>query len=144
MKREHFVKVVEETLDSLPQEFRSRIRNVAVLVEDVPRRLSILLECAQQSLCGLLAISGVEAGLQIAGWLHRGLNAESVATAAATRGVEVTALIRYRQGAAVREGLQLGFAAVDSREIRRGVRELAIALENELKTLHSNGSSACR
>ena len=36
MKREHFVKVVEETLDSLPREFRSRIRNVAVLVEDMP------------------------------------------------------------------------------------------------------------
>jgi len=36
MKREHFVKVVEEALDSLPQEFRSRIRNVAVLVDDVP------------------------------------------------------------------------------------------------------------
>jgi len=36
MKREHFVKVVEEVLDSLPQEFRSRIQNVAVLVEDVP------------------------------------------------------------------------------------------------------------
>jgi predicted Zn-dependent protease with MMP-like domain len=36
MKREHFVKVVEEALDSLPREFRSRIRNVAVLVEDMP------------------------------------------------------------------------------------------------------------
>jgi predicted Zn-dependent protease with MMP-like domain len=36
MKREHFAKVVEEALDSLPQEFRSRIRNVAVLVEDKP------------------------------------------------------------------------------------------------------------
>ena len=36
MKREHFVKVVEEMLDSLPQEFGSRIRNVAVLVEDMP------------------------------------------------------------------------------------------------------------
>src|SRR4030081_315380 len=36
MKRENFVKVVEEALDSLPQEFRSRIRNVAVLVEDMP------------------------------------------------------------------------------------------------------------
>jgi predicted Zn-dependent protease with MMP-like domain len=36
MKREHFVKVVEESLDSLPQEFRSRIRNVAVLVEEMP------------------------------------------------------------------------------------------------------------
>jgi predicted Zn-dependent protease with MMP-like domain len=36
MKREHFVKVVEEALDSLPQEFRSRIKNVAILVEDLP------------------------------------------------------------------------------------------------------------
>jgi len=36
MKRELFVKVVEEVLDSLPEELRSRIRNVAVLVEDIP------------------------------------------------------------------------------------------------------------
>ena len=36
MKREYFVKIVEEALDSLPHEFRSRIRNVAVLVEDRP------------------------------------------------------------------------------------------------------------
>src|SRR5690349_1246887 len=36
MKRKQFVKVVEEAFDSLPQEFRSRIRNLAVLVEDMP------------------------------------------------------------------------------------------------------------
>jgi predicted Zn-dependent protease with MMP-like domain len=36
MKREHFVKVVREALDSLPQEFHRRTQNVAVLVEDVP------------------------------------------------------------------------------------------------------------
>jgi predicted Zn-dependent protease with MMP-like domain len=36
MKREDFVKVAEETLDSLPEEFRSRIQNVAILVEDLP------------------------------------------------------------------------------------------------------------
>jgi predicted Zn-dependent protease with MMP-like domain len=42
MKREHFVKVVEETLDALPQEFRSRIQNVAVLVEDLPPNQSAL------------------------------------------------------------------------------------------------------
>jgi predicted Zn-dependent protease with MMP-like domain len=36
MKREQFVKVVEQVLDPLPREFRSRIRNVAVLVEDFP------------------------------------------------------------------------------------------------------------
>jgi len=33
MERTRFV---EEVLDSLPEEFRSRIRNVAVLVEDLP------------------------------------------------------------------------------------------------------------
>lgn len=36
MQREAFVKVMQEVLDSLPEEFRSRIRNVAVLVEDYP------------------------------------------------------------------------------------------------------------
>ncbi len=36
MTREDFTKVVAEVLDSLPKEFRDRIRNVAVLVEDQP------------------------------------------------------------------------------------------------------------
>ena len=36
MRCEDFTKVVEEVLDSLPRKFRRRIRNVAVLVEDLP------------------------------------------------------------------------------------------------------------
>ena len=36
MDREQFSKIVQEVLDSLPREFRKRIRNVAVLVEDHP------------------------------------------------------------------------------------------------------------
>src|ERR1039458_4908473 len=36
MKREDFINVAEEALDSLPEEFRSRIQNVAILVEDFP------------------------------------------------------------------------------------------------------------
>lgn len=36
MQRQQFAKIVEEVLDSLPREFRERIRNVAVLVEDLP------------------------------------------------------------------------------------------------------------
>jgi predicted Zn-dependent protease with MMP-like domain len=36
MEREEFVNVAEEALDSLPEEFRSRIENVAILVEDFP------------------------------------------------------------------------------------------------------------
>src|SRR5215831_5854237 len=36
MKREDFVKVAEEAVNLLPEEFRSRIQNVAILVEDFP------------------------------------------------------------------------------------------------------------
>jgi predicted Zn-dependent protease with MMP-like domain len=36
MEREDFINVAEEALDSLPEEFRSRIQNVAILVEDFP------------------------------------------------------------------------------------------------------------
>lgn len=118
-------------------------RHLRRMREVYAQRLAVLLEGAQQNLRGALEISGVEAGLQTAGWLHGGLNAESVAAGAAKRRVEVIPLCWYRQGAAVREGLQLGFAAVESQEIRRGVRELAIALEHELKTQRRSGSGVC-
>ena len=36
MKQEHFIKLVEEVFESLPSEFRKRIHNLAVLVEDEP------------------------------------------------------------------------------------------------------------
>jgi len=36
VKRGDFINVAEETLDSLPDEFRGRIQNVAILVEDFP------------------------------------------------------------------------------------------------------------
>lgn len=36
MKREKFVKLVEEALDALPARFRKRMQNVSVFVEDLP------------------------------------------------------------------------------------------------------------
>jgi GntR family transcriptional regulator / MocR family aminotransferase len=96
-------------------------------------RLSVLLDSAHDQLSELLDISTVEAGLQTAGWLHRGLNAEDAAKAAANRGVEVIPLSRYCHGRLREQGLQLGFAAFNEHEIRRGVRELAIALESCIK-----------
>jgi GntR family transcriptional regulator/MocR family aminotransferase len=107
-------------------------RHLRRMREVYAERLSVLIEWAQRSLTGLLEISGVEAGLQTVGWLRSGLDSESVAAATARRGVEVTPLSRYTQGALERDGLQLGFAAVESKEIRRGIRELSIALEGEL------------
>ena len=92
-------------------------------------RLSVLLESATQSLAGLLEISEVEAGLQTTGWLREKIKGAVAAAAAASRRVEVNPLSRYSRTPLTREGLVLGFAAVDVREIRRGVRELAIALD---------------
>jgi GntR family transcriptional regulator / MocR family aminotransferase len=117
-------------------------RHLRRMREVYAERLSVLLVCARQSLTGLLEISGVEAGLQTAGWLSRGIDSELAAAAAAKRDVEVTPLSRYSHGKMACEGLQLGFAAMDATEIQRGVRELAIALEGELKTLHRSGSRA--
>jgi len=110
-------------------------RHLRRMREVYAERLSVLMESARQKLAGLLEISNVEAGLQTVGWLCDGIDAESAAKAAATRGVEVTPLSRYSRGRMAQKGLQLGFAAVDASEIRRGVRELAVALEEESRAL---------
>ncbi len=91
---------------------------------------------AEQRLTGLLEISNVEAGLQTVGWLRAGIGGESAAKAAATQNVEVTPLNRYSRGHLAREGFQLGFAAVNTNEIRRGIRDLAVALESMLSQEH--------
>ena len=111
-------------------------RHLRRMREIYAERLSVLLEEARLRLAGLLEISSVEAGLQTAGWLCVGIDAESAAAAAAKRNVDVTPMDRYSQGRVVPTGLQLGFAALDAKEIRRGVRELAIALEGERKAIH--------
>ena len=104
-------------------------RHIRRMREVYAERLSVLLETAREQLVGLLEISGIEAGLQTVGWLSGGMEGQSAAKAAAQRGIEVIPLSRYARGRKMREGLHLGFAAVDAGEIRRGVRELAVALE---------------
>lgn len=96
-------------------------------------RLAVLLESAREMLGGLLDVSPVEAGLQTVGWLQSGIESEQASDAAAARGIDVTPLTRHSRAPLTREGLQLGFAAIDQDEIRRGVRELAAALEGETK-----------
>jgi GntR family transcriptional regulator/MocR family aminotransferase len=108
-------------------------RHLRRMREVYAERLSVLLEGARDKLAGLLEISEIEAGLQTVGWLCKGIDGETAARAAAVRDVEIFPLSRYSRGRVAREGLQLGFAAVDEREIRRGVQELAIAFEEELR-----------
>ena len=108
-------------------------RHLRRMREVYSERLSVLLESARQKLDGLLEVSNIEAGLQTVGWLDAGIDDEAAAKAAAARQVEVVPLSRYDRGQPKRKGLQLGFAASIPNEIRRGVRELAIALEDVRK-----------
>jgi len=108
-------------------------RHVRRMREIYAERLAVLMESAQAHLAGLLTISGLEAGLQTAAWVADGIDAQAAARAAAVRDVEVTPLAWYTRGRrprVIRQGLHLGFAAVDVPEIRRGVRDLARALES--------------
>jgi GntR family transcriptional regulator/MocR family aminotransferase len=109
-------------------------RHLRRMREVYAERLTALLADARRHLAGLLEISRVEAGLQTVGWLTGGIDDESAAAAAAVRDVEVIPLSRYYRGPARQPGLQLGFAAVHTQEIRRGVQDLAAALEAARET----------
>jgi GntR family transcriptional regulator/MocR family aminotransferase len=98
-------------------------------------RRAVLIESARLHLDGLLEISGTEAGLQTVAWICGNIDAEAATVAAAKRNVEITPVNRYSRTRTTSNGVQLGFAAFSPREIGRGVRELAIALEAEQKAV---------
>jgi GntR family transcriptional regulator/MocR family aminotransferase len=104
-------------------------RHVRRMRELYAERLSVLIESAHERLTGLLEIPEVEAGLRTVAWLQGGILAERAAQAAAKYEVEVVPLSRYAYGRARRDGIVLGFAAVGASELRRGVEQLARALE---------------
>ena len=100
-------------------------RHIRRMREVYAERLGVLLKAAREKLQGVVEISNVEAGLQTIGWLRRGIKAEAVEKAAAEKNVEVRPLRSYAYGRAPRNGIVLGFAAVEPKELRRGVEELA-------------------
>jgi GntR family transcriptional regulator/MocR family aminotransferase len=117
-------------------------RHLRRMREVYSERLSVLLESARQRLSGLLEVSNIEAGLQTVGWLSADIDDERAARAAAARQVEVIPLSWYARGRSDLNGLQLGFAATNPGEIRRGVRELAMALEAIVMSSRSSKEGA--
>src|SRR5437867_575767 len=104
-------------------------RHIRRMRELCAERLAVLVQTAEEQLSGLLEIPPVEAGLQTVGWLARGIQANRAAAEAAKRGVEVIPLSRYTSRRFEREGLILGFAAIDGKELTRGIEQLARTLE---------------
>lgn len=92
-------------------------------------RLAALQDAAQKHLAGLLRVSPIRAGLSTAAFLQNKMNARRVEAAAAAHGLEVIAVDRFSLSRKIPDGLMLGFAPFDEREIRRGVATLAGVLE---------------
>src|SRR5262245_35509447 len=91
-------------------------------------RLSVLLRAARGRLSDVLDIPVIEAGLQTSAWFRRQMDGPAAVAAAAKRGLDVLPLSRFSSRPLAKDGLLLGFAAIDANEIRRGVKELATAL----------------
>ena len=85
-----------------------------------------LARCAGMNPAGV-DLTVPDAGLRVLLWLPAGRDARRVARAAAAVGVDVYPLADYARRR-MRPGLILGFAAVDERLIRTGVRRLASVL----------------
>src|SRR5262245_22766480 len=97
-------------------------RHIRRMREVYAERHAALIDAAREELDGLLEVCPIEAGLQTVGWLPAGVDGARVARLAATRGVEVKPL--REEGDSDPRALQLGFAAVDAAEIRRGLSVL--------------------
>jgi GntR family transcriptional regulator/MocR family aminotransferase len=104
-------------------------RHIRRMREVYAERLGVLLEAATKEMRGLIEISNVEAGLQTIGCLQEGFSADKIVAEAAKRQVELKSLSQYYPGKKPTNGLVLGFAAVEPRELQRGVKELARLLE---------------
>jgi GntR family transcriptional regulator/MocR family aminotransferase len=110
-------------------------RHIRRMREVYAERLGVLLQAASKELHGVIEISNVEAGLQTIGCLHEGFSADKLVEGAAKREVELKSLSRYYSREKPMNGIVLGFAAVEPKELRRGVEELAGLLQSKRSPL---------
>jgi GntR family transcriptional regulator/MocR family aminotransferase len=91
-------------------------------------RLAVLQEEIRRRLGGLLEVPPIQAGLSTVAYLRNGVASRQAESAAASYGVETMAIDRFRIERKDVEGLLLGFAAFDERQIRKAAEKLEAAL----------------
>jgi len=105
-------------------------RHIRRMRELYAERLTVLQDSAREFLEGLLEVQPIQAGLNTAGLLRNGMTSRQAEAAASARGIEAMAISRFALKRTDIHGLLLGFAAFDKHQIRRGVANLAAALEH--------------
>jgi GntR family transcriptional regulator / MocR family aminotransferase len=92
-------------------------------------RLTAFLDAARKHARGLLEISPIHAGLHVTGFVRNGMTSREAESAARARGVETMGLDRLTVGRARPNGIVMGFAAFEEREIEHAMVKLTQALE---------------
>jgi GntR family transcriptional regulator/MocR family aminotransferase len=106
------------------------VRHIRRMRDLYGRRLVALQEAVRRYLGGLVETPKVQAGLYTVGLLRNGMSSHQAEAAAAARNIESIGIDRFTLQRTDIQGIMLGFAAFDESRLRRGVAELARALES--------------
>lgn len=107
--------------------FARHIRRMRKLYE---HRQQILIEEVRKHLGGLLELQKSDAGMHLVGWLPKEINAEAVAEKAAAQNLKVSPIAAYSFSEPAPNGLILGYTSFNEREIKTGVKKLAVILKS--------------
>jgi GntR family transcriptional regulator/MocR family aminotransferase len=110
--------------------FGRHIRRMRMLYAE---RQAFLIEALTKECGDLLEVEPSAAGIQLVAWLPEGLDDPEVSRAAAAHGVEARPMSIFYAGQPPRGGLELGYAAFNRQEMRRGAAQLSAAIRSCLE-----------
>jgi GntR family transcriptional regulator/MocR family aminotransferase len=91
-------------------------------------RQAFLVEALKTEAGDIIEIEPSDAGMHQTAWLPEGLDDAEVSRAALARGVEARQLSAFYAGKPGRPGVELGYAAFNEEQIRKGAKLLAAAV----------------
>ena len=108
-------------------QFAAHIRRMRTLYAE---RQQVLIAAVREHLDGVLDVEPDEAGMHLIGDIapHPHIKDTDLAAKAAAAGLTVYPLSRFYLGTAKRNGILLGYAGLEARDIRAGIAKLAKAL----------------
>ncbi len=104
-------------------------RHIRWMRELYGERLTAMRSAVREKLASRFELENTEAGILTTGWLQNGWCANSVAQRAAENNIEVVPVARFALRQRIPERLVLGFAAYTPQQIRKGIEQLALAME---------------
>ena len=105
--------------------FARHVRRMRALYDE---RQQILVGALRKELGALLEVAPPEAGMHLVAWLPEHVRDAEISRKAGAAGISVPAVSMYAMRRRTRPGLLFGYAALNGRLIREGVRKLAGAM----------------